>query len=154
MSVLDGLIASAGNWRGMNTLQDPHSGQPEESPATATVVPVLDGRFVRLDYTWGYQGKPQAGSFLFGFESAADSLTAHWIDGWHNGDRVMACVGARPHGPSLEVRGTYEAPPGPDWGWRTEVTPDGQRSLRIVMFNVWPDGEREELAMETVLARA
>jgi len=61
-SVLDGLIACAGSWRGpnsTNTLQDPQSGQPEESSSTATVTPVLGGRFVRLDYTWGYHGAPR-----------------------------------------------------------------------------------------------
>ena len=151
MNALDCLIACTGNWRGTNTLQDPNTGKPEESPATAAVTPILDGRFVRLDYTWGHQGEPQAGSFLIGFEKQSDAVTAHWIDSWHNGDRVMVCEGPRPNGPAIEVRGTYPAPPGPDWGWRTEITPDGERSLRLVMFNVWPDGEREELAMETHL---
>jgi hypothetical protein len=154
MHALDGLIACAGNWRGANTLQDPNTGSAEESPATAAVTPILDGRFVQLDYTWGYQGKPQAGSLLIGFEKETEAVTAHWIDSWHNGDRVMACEGSRPSGPAIEVRGTYPAPPGPDWGWRTEITPDGERSLRLVMFNLWPDGEREERAMETHLARA
>ncbi len=154
MPVLDDLIACAGDWRGTNTLQDPNTGKPEDSAATAAVIPLLGVRFVRLDYTWGYQGKPQAGSFLIGFEEQADTVTAYWIDSWHNGDRVMECRGPRPGGSSLEVRGTYAAPPGPDWGWRTEVSPGGRSRLHIAMFNVWPDGEREELAMETHLRPA
>jgi hypothetical protein len=53
------------------------------------------------------------------------------------------------------VRGTYAAPPGPDWGWRIDVTPDGDK-LRIEMHNVWPEeqGGKEELAVEAVYGRA
>ena len=69
MNPVEGLAALAGNWSGTNTLQDPNTGKPEESPSTVTVTPILGGRFVRLDYTWGYQGTPQEGSLLVGFDS-------------------------------------------------------------------------------------
>jgi hypothetical protein len=150
MSILDGLAACAGSWRGTNKLQDPHSNVDEDSPATATVTPVLGGRFVRLDYTWGYKGAPQEGSMLIGYDTKTDTATAHWIDTWHMGNQVMALAG--PGGPALAVRGTYAAPPGPDWGWRIEITP-GEGTLRMVMFNIWPEG-KEELAVEAVYERA
>lgn len=75
MSPLDGSIGSAGTWRGSSTLQDPHTGQPDESASAATVTPVLGGRFVRVDYTWSYQGAPQEGSLLIGFDRQAAALT-------------------------------------------------------------------------------
>lgn len=150
MSVLDGLATRAGSWRGTNKLKDPHSNIDEDSPSTATVTPVLGGRFVRLDYTWSYKGAPQEGSILIGYDAKADTATAHWIDTWHMGNQVMALAG--PGGSALAVRGTYAAPPGPDWGWRIEITP-GEESLRMVMFNVWPEG-KEELAVEAVYTRA
>jgi hypothetical protein len=53
MNPVEALVAGAGSWRGENTLQDPHTGKPEESPSTLTVTPVLGGRFVRIDHTWG-----------------------------------------------------------------------------------------------------
>ena len=152
MSTLDALAACTGNWRGTNTLLDPHNSITEESAGTATVTPVLGGKFVRLDYTWDYKGKPQEGSLLIGFEARADTVTAHWIDSWHVGDKVMVCTGSGQAGPALSVRGSYAAPPGPDWGWRIEITPDDSR-LRLEMFNIWPEG-KEELAVEAVYARA
>ena len=152
MSILDALAACAGSWRGTNTLQDPHNNIAEESAATATVTPVLGGRFVRLDYTWGYQGKPQEGSLLIGFDTQADTVTAHWIDTWHMSDKVMACTGSSPSGPTLAVLGSYAAPPGPDWGWRIEITP-GDSQLRLVMVNIWPEG-KEDLAVEATYTRA
>lgn len=152
MSVLDPLIACAGSWRGTNRLHDPNTGQPEDSPSTVAVTPLLGGRFVRLDYSWSYQGKPQEGSLLIGFDRKAETLTAHWIDSWHMGDKVLASSGPVPDGPTIALRGSWAFPPGPDWGWRTDVTPGD--TLRIVMWNVWPDGNREDLAVEASYTRA
>ncbi len=147
------LIACAGAWRGHNVLQDPHTGRPDDSPATAVVTPLLDGRFVRLDYTWRYQDRDQAGSLLVGYQPKADLVTTHWIDSWHMGTAVMACEGAAEEDGSLFVRGTYAVPEGPDWGWRTVLTPRRRQSLRMVMHNIAPDGQ-EWLAVEALFTPA
>ena len=91
----------------------------------------------------------------FATDGAAGAVTARWTDTWHTGNQPMACSGPRPAGTTLSVRGTYAAPPGPDWGWRIDVAADGER-LRIVMYNVWPQeqGGKEELAVEAVYERA
>jgi len=146
------LAAGAGSWRGTNTLQDPNTGLPEESPSTVTVMPVLGGRFVRLDYTWAYQGKPQEGSLLVGFDPEPGEVSGHWIDTWHMGRKALACTGAKPAGGTIAVRGSYAAPIGPDWGWRIEITPSDD-TLRIVHTNIFPDGN-ESLAVEGVYSWA
>jgi Protein of unknown function (DUF1579) len=151
MAVPEALTPCAGRWAGTNRLQDPHANIAGDSPATAVLTPVLGGRFLRLDYTWAYRGAPQEGSILFGGDPAG-ALTAHWIDTWHMGDLVMACRGAVEAGGVVSVRGSYAAPPGPDWGWRIDLYP-GADKLRVVMFNIWPDG-REELAVEATYTRA
>ena len=152
MSALDGLAACAGSWRGTSTLPDPHTGMADESASAATVTPVLGGRFVRLDYTWSYDGQPQEGSLLVGWQKKTGTVTAHWIDSWHNGSGSMALTGPAPEdGSTLGVRGSYPAPPGPDWGWRIDLTPGGD-TLRMVMHNVWPEG-KEELAVEATYTR-
>ena len=78
-------------------------------------------------------------------------MSAHWIDSWHNGFTVMTCDGTVNDSGVIDVRGTYPAPPGPDWGWRTVITP-GVDTLQVVMHNIWPDG-REELAVEDWFTR-
>ena len=153
MSGLEGLVAAAGRWRGTNTLQDPMNGIADASPSNATVTPLLGGRFVRVDYTWEYQRAPHSGSLLIGWQKKDGTATAHWIDSFHNGDRVMACTGALTDGGGISVRGAYSAPPGPDWGWRIDVIPEGDASLRIIHHNIWPEG-KEELAVEGVYSRA
>lgn len=152
MSVPGWLTACAGRWSGVNTLQDPNLMAPEDSPATAAVAVLLGGRFVRIDYTWAYRGKPQEGSLLIGGDAKTGTATAHWIDAWHNGDNVMACVGTAVEESRISLRGSYAAPPGPDWGWRIDLLPGDASNFRMVMFNIWPDG-REDLAVESAFSR-
>jgi hypothetical protein len=149
MNPLDTLTACAGNWLGTSTLQDTHAGSAETAPSAVTVTPGPDGQ-VRLEYTWAYQGRPQHGSLLLRRDGA--TVTATWMDSWHTGGQPMACAG--PLGPALSVRGSYAAPPGPDWGWRIDLVIDCD-TLRLVMFNVWPveQGGKEELAVEAVYTR-
>jgi hypothetical protein len=56
-------------------------------------------------------------------------------------------------GDSIDVRGSYAAPPGPNWGWRTVIETPDDDSLRIVMYNVSPEG-KEDLAVDAVYRRA
>jgi hypothetical protein len=78
MSVLTELLASAGSWTGTSTLQDPQTSGPDPSTSTAEVTSVLDGRFARIDYTWSYRGKAQAGSLLLGYDEKSGEVTACW----------------------------------------------------------------------------
>ena len=117
----------------------------------ATITRVLKGKFVRLDYTWDYKGDPQEGSILFGYMPSSDEVTAYWADTWHMGHLVMECRGAGLDEHALSVFGTYEAPSGPDWGWRTKMTVDVD-TLRMEMFNVSPEGH-EELAVRSSWSR-
>jgi hypothetical protein len=143
MSVLHGLTACAGAWRGKNTLHDSNAGRPDESTSELSVTPVLGGKFMRLDYTWAHQGEPQEGSLLLGFDPKAGLVSGYWIDTWHMGRKVMACQGSTPEGGTISVQGSYAAPPGSDWGWRIEITPENGQTIRIAHFNVDPDGNEE-----------
>src|SRR5687767_3805446 len=149
MPGLDALLACAGSWKGTNILYDPKTKLPSESPATARVTPVLAHRFVRLDTTWSYQGKAQEGSLLVGFDPKTRTISGHWIDSWHMGHAAMICLGPEPENGTFLLAGSYAAPPGPDWGWKIEITAGpGVDALRIEMHNVWPEGKREDPAVE------
>ena len=150
---LDLLAACAGRWHGVNTLHDPHTGGPVDTPGTATVTPLHGGRFVRLDYTWSYDGRPQEGSLLIGHQRKADVATAHWIDTWHMGEQVLARAGRVDGGGVVVVLGAYAAPEGPDWGWRIEIAPESGRALRLTMHNIPPEGD-EEVAVEAAYTPA
>jgi hypothetical protein len=63
-------------------------------------------------------------------------------------DDIMVCD-ATGGGGVVSLRGSYAAPPGPDWSWRIEIEAEGVSFLLVRMFNITPLGE-EALA---VLAR-
>jgi hypothetical protein len=146
MSALNGLLTCAGIWRGTNRLQDPHTKSPEDSFSTAIVTPILGGRFVRLDYTWGFYGDPQSGSLLLGHEKKSGVVTAYWIDTWHLNDKVMVSTGVAVDG-RVDVFGSYTKPSGPDWVWRIVIAPEEGKRFSITMFNVEPNGT-ESIAVE------
>jgi hypothetical protein len=142
MTVTGRLAKYAGSWSGTSTLQDEHPrGIPRaESLSTATVTSILGGNFLRIDYTWSYDGKPEEGSLLLGGFPQEGGVTVHWIDTWHNGNVVMACRGGMTSDGGISVYGSYAAPPGPDWGWRIDVLPEGSEKWRLVMYNISPEG--------------
>ena len=153
MNALDTLLACAGTWRGANRLFVSPDGPADESASVVTVTPLLRGTFVRLDQTWAREGRPAEGSLLVGFDAASKVATAHWIDTFHMGRKVMACEGTVGDDGALDVRGGYAAPPGPDWGWRIRVTAAAGSQLEIVMFNIDPAGN-EQLAVRATHAPA
>jgi len=144
---LDVLGRLHGSWQAIYQLR----GDPafeSDSTSVASVLPVLGGRFVRIDYTWSERDKLQEGSLLIGFEPTPGRATVAWIDSWHNGRKMMLSEGVLTADGGIDVRGTYHAGPGlPDWGWRTrlEVAAD---TWAMTMLNVSPDG------YETVAVRA
>ncbi len=138
MEALDTLLAGSGCWRGVSRLFDPTTGATEQSHSTAAVSPVPGGKFIRIDYTWIYQGRPQEGSLQIGLEDGG--AIAHWIDTWHMGDKVMECRGEVGAKGGIDLRGSYSANPGPDWGWRIVIDPGNGKALGIYMYNITPEG--------------
>jgi hypothetical protein len=146
MSGLSSLIAAAGRWKGSYRLWEP-SASPQQSSAAALIVPIISDRFIRIEYTWSYDGAPQEGLLLVGWENKARLVTAVWIDSWHMGDKFMICQGAVKKNGAVAVRGSYAIHSSPDWGWRSVIESRAGRSLRMLMYNISPDG-KEDLAVE------
>ena len=151
MGAIEDLAACVGPWQGTNRLHDPNTGVPEDSECTASMHAVLGGLFLRFDYRWAYDGKLQEGSLLIGRQTRVGTVRACWIDTWHMGDQFMMLGGGEVND-KLSVVGAYPAPPGPDWGWRIELVPEGDRRLLMSMMNITPDGE-EQPAVDATLER-
>jgi hypothetical protein len=152
MTAFERLLACAGQWRGPNRVQTAPQEPVQNSESTASITPLLQNRFVRIDYNWSWHEASQEGSFLIGHDPKSSAVTAHWIDTFHNGHKVMACKGViRPDG-LMDVLGSYAVPPGPDWGWRITIAPDLPNRLEITMYNIHPNGD-EDFAVQTTLVR-
>ena len=150
MGALARISRLTGRWTGSYRLIVNPSEPVRVSETTATVVPDAGGQ--RIDYTWEYEETPQNGSLRVGHDESRDRLTVAWTDTWHMSDRPLSSDGPA-SGEDLDVRGSYPAPSGPDWGWRTRIEVLDADSFRMVMYNVTPDGQ-EYLAVDAVYHRA
>ena len=138
-----------GTWKGTNTLWLKYPDDPLESVAKMVVSPG------HVEYSWAYEGEPQAGTFEF--SGSGGEIEARWSDTWHSKD-PMNWKGAEQDG-VLKVGGNYAAGDGPDWSWRIELRTDGPDKLNMKMYNILPDSlmpeqvERELLAVNMDLTR-
>lgn len=153
MNGLDSLTKLAGSWKGDNKLWLPPAEVPYESVSVAAITPVIRGKFVQINYTWAFEGEPQEGLLVVGYEREKQLVTAVWVDSWHMGDKFMTCQGDVEENGAIAVWGTYTVPSQPDWGWWMVVGPGNDDTFRVVMYNVLPDGQ-EFLAVEARYTKA
>lgn len=142
-----------GTWSGTMTLYTNWLPVKEHaSDSTLVVTPVAGGHFLSFGYTWSYEGKSKEGLLLIGNENDNDKVTASWVDSWHQSGKILQLEGDVTEDGVIKASGTFPAPPGPDWGWRIEVSlHDG--APRIAMFVTSPEGE-EDPAVDTQYRRA
>jgi hypothetical protein len=141
------IAALVGEWEGTYRLWLEPGVLRTESPTRCSGRPVLDGRFVALDYDWTDGEDPQLGSMLLGCTDEGRWELA-WVDTWHMGTSMMFCAG----GPTAEVLGSY-GPPDEPWGWRTRFDLGSPDQLVITAWNITPAGD-EAKATEASYRRA
>lgn len=151
MSAPQSLESFVGEYDGTYRLiRSWESPQQSDSQSTASIQPVARGKFLTIEYTWAVDGAPHEGILLLG-QDEKSSISAVWVDSWHMSEKPLICSG-RAEGGIITVVGSYAAPPGPDWRWRTVITADGSASFQITMYNIAPDGD-EGLAVESRYTR-
>ncbi len=152
MSLNEDLAKYVGTWSGTNILHTPWMPETlRQSPSDLTVSLKANRQFVAFEYTWAYEGEPQEGIILLGCDTRSDAVQTVWTDSWHSSHTFMLSDGKAADDGSISVKGYYKVEGHPDWGWRTDIIPDGEK-LRIVMYNVSPEGE-EDIAVETDFSR-
>ena len=145
--------ALVGKWQGNNQLYlNPPPAPPVSSSSALSISPVAGGNFLQLDYNWTFEGEEQTGVLLLGYSSEDDTATVAWADSFHMSARIMFCTGTAATDEAVKLHGTYSAPPGPEWGWRIEIQSVSEKELKIVMYNVSPEGS-EDLAVQIDCAR-
>jgi len=152
MSVPSRLKGATGSYIGEYKLWFEPGSEPLVSETIADLSIVAEKRFFVMRYDWWYEEKRRDGVIMLGDDVKANRCDASWIDSFHNGHRIMQCTGPAANDGPISVRGSYAAPPGPDWGWRTELERPDDDSFVMRMFNITPDGA-EALAVEATYRR-
>ena len=154
------LARMAGEWEGLYRLWFEPDMLASESTQRGSLRQVLGGRFLLHEYTWDFDGRSYAGLALYGFHIDEARWECAWVDSFHCGSSIMfaqADADATPQQPPahFSVLGSYgdgQTPPGPRWGWRTEIEQLDDDHLVITMTNITPDGA-EAKAVEVRYAR-
>ena len=141
-----------GEWQGTKQLYfGPPPAPAISSPSKLRAVAVAGGNFLQFDYRWSYEGEEQSGVLLFGCDEE-NAASAAWVDSFHMSSKIMSSTGAADAG-AIDVRGSYAAPPGPDWGWRTIIRSASANEFQLVMHNISPEGQ-EDLAVQIDYTRS
>jgi len=151
------LARMVGEWEGTARTWYEPGVLADTSPVRGTVRAVLDGRFVLHEYEGTLSGHEMKGVALHGHSLGEGRFETAWADSCHNGTRIMLSLGeegAAGDGGAASVLGSYPAPEGPPWGWRTEVDVSGTPERLVIRhYNVTPAGD-EALGVELDYRRA
>lgn len=150
-TVKDFYTKLKGDWKGLYHLWLRPGTPAQKSDITAYFQSAAKGNYFLMTYSWKKGDEVQEGVFLFGGHGKA--ATATWGDSFHMVPEPMQCKGElKDDGKKLIVKGSYSMGEGPAWGWRTEFTQQGPKSLLMEAYNIMPNGV-EGLAVKAELKR-
>jgi len=150
MDVTENFQKLVGMWSGSNRLTMAPEDPVRESESNACVGLEAGKKFLKINYDWNFDGKPQEGLMILGFGKES-KITSVWIDSFHQSGDFMNCVGTIKDD-HISVKANYTQPEYSDWAWRTDVDFINDNSFSFTMYNVEPDGT-EQIAVEAKFQR-
>ncbi|WP_165357063.1 VOC family protein [Nocardioides zhouii] len=106
-----------------------------EAPSSLVVDEVAAGRATLLTYTWWHpRDGEQTGTLVLGVAGDDGTVTASWVDSWHQPDVVLLT------GTGDTTSGSVGYDYAPGWRWEVDVTV-GEATISMVMRNVVPEGQ-------------
>ncbi len=148
---LESLFELEGQWSGIYKLWFSPAEPYLECETTAGIKRGIRGTCVKIAYSWVYEDKPQEGLIICSFDPNRELVRAAWFDSFHMANDFLECEGSSQDS-KVSFKGSYAAPVGPSWEWRTVLEQASGGGFRMTMFNIHPDGT-EELAVEAVYSR-
>lgn len=137
-----------GTWTGESTLYLSWLPSPEfHSLSELTARTAVRDKFLTFNYTWEHEDTAHESFLLLGYDSKQEIFNGAWVDSWHMNVKPLILSGKVNEQGEIDLRGNYEVPGHPDWGWRI-VIGTKESNLLIKMYNISPEGE-EDLAVQS-----
>jgi Protein of unknown function (DUF1579) len=139
-----------GMWDGTKRLIMSPEDPIRDCEAVAGIGLEANGKFLKINYEWSFDGAHQEGFMLFHVDKS-DNAKAVWIDSFHQSGDFMHLIGTFADG-KISVKANYTQPEYSDWAWRIVIETESDNSFSFNMFNIFPDGT-EAPAVETKFKR-
>lgn len=124
-----------GTWTGTNSFRLMPADALAAGESSAVTSVEADGWGWALRYTWVHPDDgEQAGMLLVASPADDGSITAAWLDSWHQKPYLQPFSGS-----TSDRAVTLEAEYAPGWLWQIAVHAD-EEALRMTMHNVVPKG--------------
>jgi hypothetical protein len=124
---------------------------PVESTGTCEQKMILDGHYLRQEYTGDMMGQPFTGINLLGYDNQSGKYESVWIDSMSTG--IFYFVGpASADGKTITQECSYDDPVKGPSVWRSVTRIKEDNTLELEMF-ITPQGGKEEKMMEMTVAR-
>ena len=122
-----------GSWRGDCDVRLLPDDDFSPGPSTATTAPEAGGHGWSLRYTWTHPDDgEQHGTLLVGSATEDGTVSAGWIDSWHQAPELRLLTGSVREG-MLTLTMDYSG-----WGWVIQLIGSGSR-FGMLMSNVVPE---------------
>lgn len=142
MTDSDVLQKLVGRWEGTCQTWFEPDKLADTSDVHGEFTSVLDGKFLRHQYSGRLKEKPRSGEELLAFNSVTRLFQITWIDSFHMNYAIMISGGPATSA-GFSVKGNYDVGEGhPPWGWRTDYELANDRELLITAYNISPEGEQ------------
>lgn len=148
------LAKSVGVWQGKNRMWMYPGAEPMKTESTATITPMLDGRFIKCEIAGEMPGMgPFNGFGLYGFDNVAQKFQATWVDNCGTG--IMNGVGElSSDGKIMTWKFSYHCPiTKKPVSLREIETITGPNSKTLEMFGIDPKSGKEFKMMEIAFTR-
>jgi hypothetical protein len=148
------LAESAGQWHGKNTMWMAPGTEPMTSECTATVTPIMDGRFTKCEWSGEMPGMgPYNGFGIYGFDNVSQKYVSIWID--NHGTGIMQGEGERSaNGKTTTLNYTHNCPiTKKPTVMRSVETITGPRTKTLEMFATDPKSGKEYKMMRVELTK-
>lgn len=135
------LSRFAGQWRTVTKMWMSPDSKPEETKGFASATMLLDGKFLKEEFSGKFMGKPFRGIGFTGYDTLAGEITSTWMDSMST--TLMVQTGSSDLAQnSITLHGTMSCPMSKDKVAVRSVTKLVDDKHRVFeMYNVGPDGK-------------